>query len=133
MMNVPVSVGEVIDKITILRIKKRMISDVEKRSNVEKELNTLEHAVIAHVDIAADDIATLVADLHDVNLKLWQIEDDIRDCERDQCFDDRFVQLARSVYFTNDERARIKREINQLLGSALIEEKSYSDYAAADA
>jgi Family of unknown function (DUF6165) len=133
MMNVPVSAGEVIDKITILRIKKKMISDVERRSNVEKELDILEHAIIAHVDIAVDDIAALVADLHGVNQKLWQIEDDIRDCERDQRFDDRFVQLARSVYFTNDERARIKRKINQLLGSGLIEEKSYRDYAAADA
>jgi len=126
---VPVSFGELLDKIAILQIKSERMSDEAKLANVRNELSALEQTWMAH-PAAGGDIVKLRADLKAVNERLWVIEDDIRIKERAQAFDDEFIQLARSVYFENDERARIKREINAALGSAYVEEKSYQDYRA---
>jgi hypothetical protein len=124
---VPVSWGEIIDKITILEIKAERLADPAKLANVNKELGELvavrEREFPAHGPLAA-----LAAELKAINEKLWVIEDDIRDCERAKDFGAKFVELARAVYFTNDERAAAKRKVNDLLGSALIEEKSYAPY-----
>ncbi len=128
---VPVSYGELLDKIAILQIKSERMRDPAKLANVRRELSALEQTWMAH-PAAVQDIAKLRADLKAVNERLWVVEDDIREKERAQAFDDEFVRLARSVYFQNDERARIKREINAALGSAYVEEKSYADYAAGD-
>ena len=127
---VPVSYGELLDKIAILQIKAERMSDPAKVANVQRELSALERTWMAH-PAAVQDIARLRADLKAVNERLWVIEDDIRDKERAQAFDDDFIRLARSVYFENDERARIKREINEALGSTYVEEKSYADYRSA--
>ena len=124
---VPVSYGELLDKIAILQIKSGRISDPAKLANVRRELSALEKTWMAH-PAAVEDIAQLRAELKAVNERLWAIEDDIRDKERAKAFDDEFVRLARSVYIENDERARIKREINTALGSTYVEEKSYADY-----
>ncbi|OHE83305.1 MAG: hypothetical protein A2579_04480 [Lysobacterales bacterium RIFOXYD1_FULL_69_11] len=124
---VPVSFGELLDKIAILQIKSERMTDAAKLTNVRNELSALEKTWMAH-PAAGHDIARLRADLKAVNERLWVIEDDIRLKEKAQAFDDGFVQLARSVYIENDERARIKREINVALGSAYVEEKSYEDY-----
>ncbi|MCF1447487.1 hypothetical protein GOZ83_07690 [Agrobacterium vitis] len=129
MIEVPVSWGELIDKITILQIKAERITDEAKRTNVERELSLLNERlkpVAAHQGVIA-----ISRDLLSVNTALWEIEDDIRDCERDGDFGPRFVSLARSVYVTNDRRAELKRQINIELGSDIIEEKSYKPYAAA--
>jgi hypothetical protein len=124
---VPQSWGEVIDKITILEIKAERLTDAAKIANVAKELDELvavrERDFPRHAGLAA-----LSAELKAINEKLWVIEDDIRDCERAKDFGPKFVELARAVYFTNDERAAAKRKVNDLLGSALIEEKSYAPY-----
>ncbi|EME69258.1 hypothetical protein H261_14505 [Paramagnetospirillum caucaseum] len=124
---VPVSWGEIIDKITILEIKAERLSDAGKIANVTKELDELvlvrEREFPGHAGLAA-----LSAELKAINETLWVIEDDIRDCERAKDFGPKFVELARAVYFTNDERAAVKRKVNDLLGSALIEEKSYAPY-----
>ena len=124
---VPTSWGEVIDKITILEIKSERLTDAAKIANVRTELNALvevrEREFPNHKGLA-----TLAAKLKAINEKLWVVEDDIRDLERAKSFDAKFVELARAVYFTNDERANVKREINGLLGSKLIEEKSYAPY-----
>ena len=124
---VPVSFGELLDKIAILQIKSERMSDAAKLANVRKELSALEQTWMAH-PAAGKDIVELRAQLKDVNARLWDIEDDIRRKEQAQAFDEEFVRLARSVYFENDERARIKKEINLALGSAYVEEKSYQDY-----
>ncbi|MVA58801.1 DUF6165 family protein [Agrobacterium vitis] len=129
MIEVPVSWGELIDKITILQIKSERITDEAKRTNVERELSLLNERlkpVAGHQGVIA-----ISRDLLSVNTALWEIEDDIRDCERDGDFGPRFVSLARSVYVTNDRRAELKRQINVELGSDIIEEKSYKPYAAA--
>ena len=128
----PVSFGELLDKIAILQIKSERMSDPAKLANVRNELSALEASWAAH-PAAANDIAGLRAELKAVNERLWVIEDDIRIKEKAQAFDDGFIQLARSVYFENDERARIKKDINLALGSAYVEEKSYQDYRAAHA
>ena len=126
---VPVSFGELLDKIAILQIKSERMTDPEKLANVRNELSALEKTWMAHP--AADgDIVRLRAELKAVNERLWEIEDEIRVKEKAQEFDAGFVRLARSVYFENDERARIKREINAALGSTYVEEKSYQDYRA---
>ncbi len=126
-IKVPISPGEMLDKITILRIKSVRMTDPLKLRNVCSELAALQEtwgsSGYAKDDIAADEAALLA-----VNERLWVIEDDIRDKERAQAFDARFIELARAVYFENDERAAIKRRINVRLGSALVEEKSYSNY-----
>lgn len=125
---VPVSWGEVIDKITILEIKAERLTDGAKLANVTKELDELvlvrEREFPNHAELAR-----LSGELKAINEKLWVIEDDIRDCERAKDFGAKFVELARAVYFTNDERAAVKRKVNDLLGSALVEEKSYAPYA----
>ncbi|EKT4100317.1 MULTISPECIES: DUF6165 family protein [Stenotrophomonas] len=125
---VPVSFGELLDKISILQIKSERISDEGKLANVRRELSALEQTWMAH-PAAVKDIAKLRAELKAVNEQLWDIEDDIRLKEKAQAFDQGFVDLARSVYLRNDERARIKKAINLALGSAYVEEKSYQDYA----
>jgi uncharacterized protein DUF6165 len=126
-IKVPISPGELLDKITILRIKSQRMTDAAKVANVRLELRALEEtwgaSEYAKIEVAAD-VAALLA----VNERLWVIEDDIRDKERAQAFDAEFIRLARAVYFENDERAAIKRRINTALGSGIIEEKSYRDY-----
>ena len=126
-ITVPVSPGELIDKITILRIKSERMTDAAKLANVRTELHALEdtwaNSAYAKVDIRADQSA-----LQAVNARLWVIEDDIRDKERAQAFDAEFIRLARAVYVENDERAAIKRRINAKLGSTIVEEKSYRPY-----
>lgn len=124
----PVSPGELLDKITILEIKSERIADPQKNANVRTELNLL-NAIWAEGVPAEVDLSAQRAALKAVNEQLWVIEDDIRDEERAKRFEQRFIDLARSVYVTNDERARIKKEINLALGSVIVEEKSYSDYA----
>jgi hypothetical protein len=124
---VPVSFGELLDKIAILEIKAERIDDPDKRANVRRELDALNASWAAHAASAVD-LRVLRAALKAVNERLWQIEDAIRVQEKAQRFDAEFIRLARAVYFENDERARIKREINLALGSTYIEEKSYQDY-----
>src|SRR5688572_11332054 len=124
---VPVSFGELLDKIAILQIKSERMSDEAKLANVRNELSALEKTWMAH-PAAGKDIVELRAALKAVNERLWVIEDDIRIKEKAQEFDSEFIRLARSVYFENDERARIKKDINVALGSAYVEEKSYQDY-----
>ncbi len=124
---VPVSYGELLDKIAILQIKSERMRDEAKLANVRNELSALEKTWMAH-PAAGHNVVELRKRLKAVNERLWQIEDDIRLKEKDQAFDAEFVRLARSVYFENDERARIKKEINAALGSAYVEEKSYADY-----
>src|SRR4029453_8783430 len=124
---VPVSFGELLDKIAILQIKSERMSDPDKLANVRNELSALEKTWMAP-PAAGKDIARLRVELKAVNERLWVIEDDIRIKEKAQEFDAEFIRLARSVYFENDERARIKKDINLALGSAYVEEKSYQDY-----
>ena len=124
---IEIAPGELIDKITILRIKDERIADAAKRANVRIELDTLNAARAAALPADAE-IDRLEAALKAVNEALWQIEDDIRDCERAGDFGPRFVELARAVYHTNDRRSELKREINLHLGSRLVEEKSYQPY-----
>lgn len=124
---VPVSAGELLDKITILQIKAERLDSPEKRANVERELTML-RTVEAEKLSALGDYASLMEALRVVNAGLWDIEDGKRDCERRKDFGENFIQLARSVYLENDKRAAIKRQINDLLGSEIIEEKSYKAY-----
>lgn len=129
-IQVPVSFGELLDKIAILQIKSERMSDETKLVNVRNELSALENTWMAHP--AADkNIVDLRAQLKAVNERLWVIEDDIRIKEKAQEFDAEFIRLARAVYFENDDRARIKKDINLALGSSYVEEKSYQDYRAA--
>lgn len=123
---VEVSPGELVDKITILEIKLARLSDAAALANVRREHDSLERER-ARLPASAE-LARLAADLKAVNEALWAIEDDIRDCERAKDFGGKFVELARSVYRNNDRRAALKREINVLLGSTIVEEKSYSKY-----
>ncbi|MDV0439971.1 DUF6165 family protein [Xanthomonas sacchari] len=129
---VPVSFGELLDKIAILQIKSERIEDPGKLANVRAELSALEKTWMAH-PAAGGDVARLRAELKAVNERLWVIEDEIRIKEKAQAFDEEFIQLARSVYYENDERARLKKEINLALGSSYVEEKSYQDYRNASA
>ena len=126
-ISVPVSFGELLDKISILQIKSERMSDEAKLANVRRELSALEKTWMAH-PAAGSDIARLRAALKAVNERLWDIEDQVRLKEQAQAFDRDFVELARSVYLQNDERARIKKAINLALGSSYVEEKSYQDY-----
>ena len=127
-IKVAISPGELLDKITILRIKSARMSDAAKLVNVRHELRLLEQtwrsAVPADLDLSAEERALEV-----VNEKLWDVEDKLRDQEAERRFDASFIELARAVYVTNDERAAIKKRINSRLGSALVEEKSYRPYA----
>ena len=125
----PISLGELVDKITILEIKLDQFPDGEKRGNVNREWTVLTGKLAQILDDnAAATLAPFKGELEVINKRLWKIEDELRDLERSQIFDDRFIQLARQVYLTNDERARIKREINVTFGSDLVEEKSYAAY-----
>jgi hypothetical protein len=126
-ISVPISPGELIDKLTILKIKSARMQDSKKLANVRAELDLLQQTW-AKSAYARADIAAEAAALQTVNERLWVIEDDIRDKERAQAFDQEFIRLARAVYFENDERAAIKKRINEKLGSSITEEKSYRDY-----
>ena len=123
----PVSWGELIDKIAILEIKSERLTDEGKIANVRRELDELAAVRERHFPAHAG-LAALAAELKAINEELWVIEDDIRDCERAKDFGPRFIELARAVYVTNDRRAASKRKVNDLLGSALVEEKSYAPY-----
>ncbi|MBT8065372.1 MAG: hypothetical protein KJN94_10150 [Gammaproteobacteria bacterium] len=127
-IRVPVSPGEVLDKITILEIKSERMEDPEKVANVRVELGLLQDTWAKAVT-EDDTIRDLHAQLKEINEALWEIEDDIRDKERVKEFDERFIELARAVYFTNDKRSQVKKELNLHLGSQIIEEKSYQDYS----
>ena len=127
-IKIELSVGELLDKISILQIKAERIDDPSKVKNINKELDVLmslgNDSPYSDTNLSAE-----INELKNINEALWDIEDKIRDKERNQLFDKDFIELARSVYFTNDKRAEIKRIINGKTGSELIEEKSYSDYS----
>ena len=125
-INTPVSLGELVDKISILIVKKKNIADENKLNQVNKELSLLQEILSKH--ITEEQINAYLNDLIDINSKLWIIEDDIREYERKKIFDSKFIELARSVYFTNDKRAKIKLDINEKYGSELVEVKSYEQY-----
>jgi uncharacterized protein YukE len=127
-IQIPISPGELLDKITILQIKSERISDPAKVANVNVELEMLNQ--VWHAAVASDDtITALTAELKSVNEALWEIEDDVRDEERNKRFGDRFIELARAVYVTNDQRADAKKRVNLYLNSSIVEEKSYQDYS----
>ena len=126
LINTPISLGELVDKISILMVKQKNIKNNDKLEQVNKELNYLQETLDNY--ISKDDIDVFLNSLIDINSKLWIIEDDIRDCERKKQFDQKFIDLARSVYFTNDKRANIKLDINNKFGSELVEVKSYEEY-----
>ena len=123
-MNIKVSIGEIVDKLSILNIKKNNITEESKLVNIITEYDYLYDVVFNQLKIESDDFNNLLL----VNESLWKIEDDIRNKERDKVFDIEFIELARSVYTTNDKRAEIKKEINLKYGSLFVEEKSYSNY-----
>lgn len=127
MLMVEVAPGELIDKITILEIKLKNIKDEAKLANVQREYDILMATYRANVT-ETEPLRALIDELRDANAKIWDIEDDIRDLERNKDFGERFVEVARSVYRSNDRRAATKRKINELLNSVIIEEKSYADY-----
>jgi hypothetical protein len=124
---IPVSWGELFDKLTILEIKRVRIEDPDKLDNIKKELAALSK-ISRDAKSPGPGLDGIIVELRSINEQLWDIEDDIRACERTQDFSAHFVELARSVYRTNDRRAQLKRQINQLLGSELVEEKSYQAY-----
>ena len=124
---IPVSWGELFDKVTILQIKLANLKAKSALKNVKKEHDQL-HTIFDQNFSDYTHAKRLMTDLKLVNQKLWDIEDRIRDKERSKTFDEKFIELARRVYFTNDDRSRIKRNINETFGSELIEEKSYADY-----
>ena len=126
LINIPISLGELVDKISILMIKKKNISDPIKLQHVNKELEFLQKTLKKH--ISEDEINEFLLKLVTINSKLWDIEDDIRECERKKLFDQTFIDLARSGYFTNDERAKVKNDINKTFGSEFVEVKSYEEY-----
>ncbi len=126
-INIPISPGELLDKITILEIKAELMEDKQKLQNVETELKLLSQIWIKH-SFNKDDIHLLKQELKKNNQNLWEIEDKIRLKESNKEFDQEFIELARSVYIQNDKRAVTKRKINDMLGSKIIEEKSYSEY-----
>ena len=126
-IKIDIGIGELVDKITILEIKRARIKSPEKLKNIEHELSLLNNVKAQLIQTTESDL--LEEALKQINEKLWDIEDSIRRCESNKQFDETFIELARAVYFTNDERSDIKRQINQLQGSQIIEEKSYEDYA----
>jgi len=127
-IKIDVSVGEIMDKLTILEIKAEKIQDQDKLANVHKERESL-LPVVDQPAYQTDEVRRLFTALKEINLKLWDIEDAIRQKEADKAFDKSFIELARAVYFTNDERAALKKQINLATGSELVEEKSYEEYA----
>lgn len=132
--SMPVSVGELCDKLSILRIKLNKITDQNKLANINTEYRALHAVYLTHIGTSSrqadltQQLSELETQLQTANAKIWDIEDAIRDCERNKDFGPKFIELARGVYHNNDERARIKRVINDLLGSKIVEEKSYTDY-----
>ena len=126
LVNTPISIGELIDKISILIIKKNNIIDVHKLKHIEKELSLLESTLSESVNDKK--VKEFRDSLIEINSTLWKIEDDIRKCEKDKAFDQKFIELARAVYQTNDKRSEIKLEINEFFGSTLVEVKSYEKY-----
>ena len=124
-ININVSVAELVDKITILEIKSEKINDLKKLENIKNELALLNKS-FKHIQ--TEKLLNLKDKLKKINLKLWNIEDDIRKCEKNKVFDDSFIQLARDVYITNDERFNVKNSINELFSSKIKEVKSYEDY-----
>jgi hypothetical protein len=127
-MKIEVSNGELLDKISILELKMLKITDKEKLDNILTEFNSLNPLCVVLFEQFGSEIQKLYLQLAEVNGKLWDIEDWIRDCERENRFDKEFIELARSVYITNDKRSKLKKEINILTESILTEEKSYKDY-----
>ena len=125
-INTPVSLGELVDKISILHIKNINIKDDDKLKLIREELVLLNQTL--NKNIKKNNIQKYLDSLIEINSKLWVIEDDIRDCERNKKFDQTFIDLARSVYFTNDKRSEVKLEINKKFGSKIIEVKSYEEY-----
>ena len=125
-INTPVSLGELVDKISILHIKNINIKDDEKLKLIREELELLNQTLNKY--IKNNDIQNYLDSLIEINSRLWVIEDDIRDCERNKKFDQTFIDLARSVYITNDKRSEVKLEINRKFGSKIIEVKSYEEY-----
>jgi hypothetical protein len=125
-MNIEISHGEIVDKLTILQIKKENITDPIKLDNIIKEHNYL--LSVVENDLGISTLSPEYLELLSINKELWIIEDDIRDKERNKEFDDEFIKLARSVYYTNDVRAKIKKEINLKYSSGFVEEKSYQTY-----
>ena len=120
-----ISAGELVDKITILEIKKKKIKDQEKLAEVDKELISLNNTFQKNIS-QSDNLKNMINDLKEINLKLWDIEDGKREAEKNKKFDNKFIELARNVYKLNDERAKIKMKINQFLGSNIKEVKSYN-------
>ena len=126
-VNVEISIGEFFDKLTILEIKKVQISNTEKLVNINNELDSL-NRLLDKQPFKREDVKKEVSELRKVNEELWDIEDNIREQESQKTFDERFIELARAVYITNDKRSEIKRDINIKLGSDFVEEKSYEEY-----
>lgn len=124
MIKAPISVGELIDKITILEIKLEKIKNEDALINIQNEHTQL----VQLAETILPKLGNFKNKMRHVNEEIWNIEDGVRDCERNKKFDENFIELARSVYFKNDERARIKRKINQLFNSDIVEEKSYEKY-----
>jgi len=127
MIEVTIAPGELIDKISILTLKKEFITNKDQLTNINFELNTLKPLIKKH-KLDNTEIDKLSNELYEINKTLWIIEDDIREKEKKAAFDKEFIELARSVYFTNDKRSEIKKKINIISGSKIVEEKSYSDY-----
>ena len=125
-ISIPVSLGELVDKISILQIKNKNIKDDEKLKLIREELTLLNNTLDDHVK--PNDIHEFLDALIEINSELWVIEDEIRDCERNKQFDENFISLARSVYITNDKRSKIKLDINKKFGSKIVEVKSYEEY-----
>ena len=125
-VNTPISLGDLIDKISILVIKEKKITDEKKNNLIREELTLLKKTLNEAINNNA--INNYLNQLIDVNSALWKIEDEIRDCEKNKKFDQKFIELARSVYITNDKRAEIKLEINNKFGSKIVEVKSYAKY-----
>jgi hypothetical protein len=125
-ISTPVSLGELVDKISILQIKNKNIKDNEKLKLIREELELLN--ITLHDHIKENRIQEFLDALIKINSKLWVVEDEIRDCERSKKFDEKFISLARSVYFTNDKRSEIKLSINRKFGSKIVEVKSYEEY-----
>jgi len=127
-LKVPISLGELIDKITILRIKSNKINSNEAQKNIRSELEKLEDILNTKISIN-NNLKNFEIKLSKINQSLWDIEDQLREKEREKKFDEKFISLARMVYYKNDERAKIKKMINKSFGSELIEEKSYTQYS----
>lgn len=126
-VSVPISLGELLDKISILEIKNKKILNESKILNIKKELNSL-NKVLDELNVNLSESNMLYNKLYKINLTLWEIEDSIRVLEKNEDFGEKFIKLARAVYITNDQRFEVKNDINKLFNSEYVEEKSYEDY-----